>query len=126
MKVLASGGTPQPVTALDPKKNETNHAYPELLPGGKSLLLTVRNGEQPSFDEAEIQTLSLASGERRTLIKGASNAHYVPSGHLLFIRGGNLMAVAFDAAKLEVKGSPVPVLEHVLENPRMGAAQLSI
>ena len=126
MKVPAAGGTPQPVTTLNPKKNETGHAYPEMLPGGKTLLLTVRDGNAPSFDEAEIQILSLTSGERRTLIKGGSNAHYVPSGHLVFVRGGNLMSVAFDAAKLEVKGSPVPVLEHVLENPRVGAGQLSI
>ena len=126
LKVPASGGTPQAVTTLDPRKSETGHAYPELLPGGRALLLTVRNGDQPSYDEAEIQVLSLTNGERRTLVKGGSNAHYAPSGHLVFVRGGNLMAVAFDAAKLEVKGSPVPVLEHVLENPRMGAAQLSI
>jgi Tol biopolymer transport system component/tRNA A-37 threonylcarbamoyl transferase component Bud32 len=126
MKVPATGGTPQPVTTLEPKRGETNHAYPEALPGGKALLLTVRNGDQPSFDEAEIQVLVLATGERRTLVRGGTNAHYVQTGHLVFARGGNLMSVAFDAAKLEVKGSPVPVLEHVRENPRMGAAQLSI
>ena len=60
MKVSASGGTPQPVTVLDAKKQETVHRYPEILPEGKALLLTVRTGDQPSFDEADIQVLSLA------------------------------------------------------------------
>jgi eukaryotic-like serine/threonine-protein kinase len=125
MKVSASGGTPQAVTTLDPKKLETGHRYPEMLPDGKALLVTVRNGDQPSFDEAEIQALSLASGERRTLVKGGTNAHFVPTGHLVFFRAGILMAVAFDPASLTVKGAPVPVLEHVTENPRIGAGQLS-
>ena len=126
MKVSASGGTPQAVTALDPKKQETSHRYPEILPDGKALLLTVRTGEHPSFDEAEIQTFSLVNGERRTIIKGGTNAHFVSTGHLLFVRAGVLMAVGFDPVKLEVKGSPLPVLEHVLENPRVGAGQISI
>src|SRR5215471_3574743 len=125
-KVAASGGKPQQVTTLDPKKQETGHYYPEMLPGGKTLVLTVRTGEHPSFDEAEIQSLSLATGERKTLIRGGTNARYVATGHLVFFRAGVLMAVGFDPAKLEVKGSPVPVLDHVAENPRSGAGQASI
>jgi serine/threonine-protein kinase len=125
-KVPASGGTPQQVTTLDPKKQEIGHHFPEMLPDGRTMLLTVRTGEEPSFDEAEIQALSLTSGERKTLIKGGTNAHFVASGHLVFFRAGVLMAVGFDPGNLEVKGSPVPVLEHVAENPRAGAGQMSV
>jgi Tol biopolymer transport system component/tRNA A-37 threonylcarbamoyl transferase component Bud32 len=126
MKVSASGGTPQPVTTLDAKRQETGHRFPELIPGGQALLLTVRNAEQPSFDEADIQVLSLGTGERRTILKSGTHPQFVSSGHLVFLRAGVLLAAPFDPVKLEVKGSPVPVLENVVENPRIGAGQLSI
>lgn len=123
MKVAASGGTPQKVTTLDLKRGETDQVYPEMLPGGKALLFTVRNMQQPSFDEADIGVVKLATGERKILVKQGTDAHYVASGHLVFMRAGVLMAVPFDADKLEIKGSPVPVVEKVLENPRIGAGQ---
>ena len=123
MKVAASGGTPQKVITLDLKSGETNQVYPELLPGGKALLFTVRNMKEPSFDEADIAAVKLATGERKILVKQGTDAHYVASGHLVFMQAGVLMAVPFDADKLEIKGSPVPVVEKVLENPRIGAGQ---
>jgi Tol biopolymer transport system component len=125
-KVPATGGEPQKITSLDPKKQETDHRFPEILPGGKALLFVVRNAEQPSFDEADIAALSLATGERKILIKSGTNPHYVSSGHLVFLRAGVLLAVPFDPVRLEIKGAAVPVAEDVLENPRIGAGQYAI
>ena len=82
--------------------------------------------DQPSFDEADIQSLSLVTGERKSLVKGGTNAHYLRSGHLIYFRAGVMMAVTFNAEKLEVNGSPFPMLDHVMENPRSGAGQLSV
>jgi serine/threonine protein kinase/Tol biopolymer transport system component len=126
MKVAATGGTPQTVIALDAKRGETDQAYPDVLPGGKALLFTVRNMEQPSFDEADIAVLKLTTGERKILVKQGTDAHYVSSGHLVFMRAGVLLAVPFDAEKLEIKGAPVPVIDKVLENPRIGAGQYAV
>ena len=126
MKVAARGGPPQKVITLDQKSGETDEVFPEVLPGGKSLLFTVRNMEQPSFDEANIAVLTLATGKRKVLLKQGTDAHYVASGHLVFMRAGVLMAVPFDSNTLEVKGAPVPVVEKVLENPRIGAGQYAI
>lgn len=125
-KVPATGGEPQRITTLDPKKQETDHRFPEILPGGKALLFVVRNAEQPSFDEADIAVLSLATGERKILIKSGTNPHYVASGHLVFLRAGVLLAAPFDPLRLEIKGAAVPVAEDVLENPRIGAGQYAI
>ena len=36
-----------------------------------------------------------------------------PSGHLVYIRNGTLLAVPFDLKRLETSGPPVPVLEGV-------------
>jgi serine/threonine-protein kinase len=65
LKVPAAGGEPKNVTTVDPKNGETGHRFPEILPGGKALLFTVRTGDQPTFDDASIAALSLASGSGR-------------------------------------------------------------
>ena len=57
--------------------------------------------------------LDLKTGQRKTLIRGGSQAEYVPSGHLLYAAAGTLRAVRFDLERLEVLGDPVPVVEDV-------------
>jgi hypothetical protein len=44
-----------------------------------------------------------------TLVEGGSAGMYLPSGHLVYARGGSFFAVAFDAARLKVLGPPVEV-----------------
>ena len=82
MKVAATGGEPQKITTLNAKSGETDQVFPELLPGGKALLYTTRNMEQPSFDEADIAVVRLGSEERKILVKGGTDPHYVASGYL--------------------------------------------
>ena len=47
-------------------------------------------------------------------MRGGSHAHYVTTGHLVYGAGGTLRAVAFDLARLETRGTPVPVVSEVL------------
>lgn len=60
--------------------------------------------------------LDLKTGQRKTLVRGASQAEYVdPSGgaeqtgYLICAAAGTLRAVRFDPARLEVLGDPVTV-----------------
>ena len=62
-----------------------------------------------NWDEARIETRSLDTGETRLLIRGGSDARYVPTGHLVYAVADTLLAVPFDADTLEVRGGPVPV-----------------
>src|SRR5262249_37648652 len=48
---------------------------------------------------------------------GGSHAHYVSSGHLVYIAEGTLRAVPFDLARLETRGTPVTVLPRVVTTP---------
>ena len=57
--------------------------------------------------------LRLATGQRKILINGGSDAQYVPTGHIVFVRGATILAVPFDLARLEVTGPPTPILEGV-------------
>src|ERR1700737_1951149 len=104
-------------------QGEISHRWPEILPDGKTLLFSVWSGG--SFDDARIESLSLHTRERRTLIEGGTYARYEPSGHLVYARAGGLVAVPFDLKSLEVRGSPVTILEGVGTNPASGWAEFS-
>src|SRR5262245_27360759 len=123
-RVLASGGEAKPLTKPDAAKGESGHLWPHFLPTGKAVLFTSRSG--PSFDNARIEVLDLRTGERRVLIEGGSDARYSPSGHLIYARAGTLFAVPFDVDRLEVKGTPVPVLEGVSWFPLLGSADFAL
>jgi Tol biopolymer transport system component len=122
-QVPVSGGRPQTVTSLDRQRGEFSHRWPELLPDGKTVLYTV--GTVGSWDDAQIVAQSLATGKRSLLVQGGTNPHYLRSGHLIYARAGTVMAVALDAATLRVTGTPVRVLDDVLQSFD-GAAQISV
>jgi len=77
------------------------------------------------IENAEIAALDLRSGKQTRLIRGASQAEYVASGHLLYASGGVLRAVRFDPARLAVLGDPVVVSDEVRVEAT-GAAQYSV
>ena len=72
--------------------------------------------------ETDIVVQSLETGKRQVVIPGASYARYVATGHLVFARGGTLMAVPFDLAGLRITVRPSRWLEGVREAPLTGAA----
>ena len=121
-RVSDAGGKPEPITQLDARKGEFSHRWPEWLPDQRAVLYTV--GTTGSWDDAQIVGQSVASGERSVLVRGGTNPHYVP-GYLVYSRGGAIMAVPFDAARLTATGTPVRVLDNVVQSFD-GAAQLSV
>jgi serine/threonine-protein kinase len=124
-RVSANGGEPQPLTTLDRGKKEATHRWPQALPGGKAVLFTSHRQVASDFDNATIDVLTLATGARKVVLKGGSFARYVPSGHLVYVSKAALFAVPFDGTRLEVTGSPSPVVQNVYWNPTEGAAQMS-
>lgn len=120
VKVSAAGGTPQPITTVDSQKGETGHRFPVLLPGNKAVIFTVGKGGRS--DDAQIVAQRLDTGERHVLIEGGTYPNYVPTGHLVYVRQGKMMAVPFNAERLEVTGAPMPLAEQVRQSGQ-GAAQ---
>jgi serine/threonine-protein kinase len=118
--VPAAGGMPRALTRLDRNKGEISHRWPQVLPGGKALLLTVWTG--PAWDETELQLLTLQTGERRTLARGARTGRYVASGHLIYSRDGTdtLMATPFDLDRLQVSGVPPVMLAECVRDTSEG------
>jgi len=122
-QVPASGGTPQRVTTLDVAQGEFSHRWPEWLPDGETVLYTV--GTSGSWSDAQIVAQSLTTGQRSILVRGGTSPHYLPTGTLIYAQNGRVMSVPFDASSLTVAGTPVAVLENVLQSAD-GAVQLSV
>jgi Tol biopolymer transport system component/tRNA A-37 threonylcarbamoyl transferase component Bud32 len=107
-RVPAAGGSPVPVTSLDPSLGETSHRFPQFLPDGRHFLYYARTS---GMEREWIYSASLDSKDRRRLLQAASSVVYTPDGYLLFVREGNLLAQRFDAARLKLAGEPVSVAE---------------
>jgi eukaryotic-like serine/threonine-protein kinase len=107
MRVSASGGTPQPLTKLDPALH-TSHRWPFFLPDGRHFLyLGVHHDPSKSGNNA-IYYASVDGKENRILFRSLSNAIY-SSGYLLFARGDQLMAQPFDPDRGKLSGEPETV-----------------
>jgi len=122
-RVPVLGGIPEPVTApLEQVKQEFEGTYclPQVLPGGKAILYSVTE----KLMKSKIAVYSLETKEYKFLIEG-SNARYAPTGHLIYARGGDLLAVPFDLKKLKVTGTPLPVIEGVLRS-QYGTAHFDV
>jgi Tol biopolymer transport system component len=112
-RVSAEGGKPEILTKPDPKREEFSHRLPSWLPNGKAVLFTVTRHD---WDwHPCIALLRLDKGDWRVLLEDAADARYVPTGHLVFLRQGTLMAVRFDLAGMEVVGQPVALAENVMQ-----------
>jgi len=122
-RIPAGGGAAQPLTALNPQKAERSHRWPIALPGGKAVLFVVGVNSSPDdYNNADVDAVVVATGERRRILTGASFIQYVPSGELIFMRNGSIHAVRFDARSLAVSGTPVPVVNGVAGDVTTGAA----
>ena len=112
-RVSAAGGEPESLANPDFDKGEGSYRDPQILPGGKSVLLTVNLGDR----RFQIAALSLETGEKTIVVEGGSEAHYLPTGHLVYVGApGTLMAVPFDLESVNVTGDPVLLLEGVRQN----------
>jgi len=110
-RVSAEGGKPESLTVPDPKREEISHRLPFWLPDRKSVIFTVL---RHTYDRQPwLALLRMDTREWRVLLEDAADAKYVPTGHLVFLRQGTLMAVRFDLARLEVVGQPVAMVHNV-------------
>jgi Tol biopolymer transport system component len=124
-RISDSGGTPELLTKLDSSKGEITHRWPQILPGGKTVLFTAHNSGT-NFFEGSIYVQDIKSGERKLLHASAMFGRYVPSGHLIFANDGTIFAVPFDLDRLQATGSPTPFLEHVAMSTSTGSAQFDV
>ena len=125
MRVSADGGEPETLVSIN---REEGTAYgPQMIDGGKAILFTLADatGGLDRWDRAQMIVHSLASKERRVVFHGGSDAHYVPTGHIVYALGQNLMALPFDLKKLQPKGGSIPLVQGVMR-PVSGPNQTGV
>jgi len=121
-RVSATGGSPTLLLKVDEQHGERFYRHPSFLPSGKAVLFTIGTADNYSYDDAQIGVLSLETGRKTILIEGGSSARYSPSGHLIYARQGKLLAVPFDADRLQISGEPFPVADGVFMSANTGMA----
>jgi serine/threonine-protein kinase len=121
-RVPAGGGTPEPLTTIDPARGEAEHRWPEILPGGRAILYTAWGG---SITRARIDAFAPGSRERTTLVEGATMPRVTSTGHLVYQQSNTLMAIAFDPTALTTSGRPIQLQEQV-KTTNSGSADFAI
>ncbi len=123
-RVPDAGGRPQPLTRLG--KGEATHRWPQILPAGQAVLFT--SAPTPfGMENASVEAMPLKGGVTKTLVAGGYFGRYVPAngtrGYLVYLHQGVLFGAAFDPGRLELQGTPVPLLEDVAASPNQGGGQ---
>ena len=105
-QISSSGGTATKVPISE--KDQGDYRWPWFLPDGKHLLVTSNAASGGIF------VVSLETGQVQSLLPGESGpARYGEPGHVLFVRGGTLLAQPFDKRDLRTTGSAQSIAESV-------------
>ena len=71
-QISVDGGEPSIVSTPDLNKRERSHRFPDILPGGQTVLFTIASLDITSFDEAQIALLDVKTGQITTIIENGS------------------------------------------------------
>ncbi len=114
------------LTTPDSAASERTHRWPRAVPGQNMVVFTVDDvATTEDYDDARIDLLDLANGQRTTLINDASYAR-ASIGALAYVRGDALYAQPLDLASKQVLGEPRLVLPDVRIDRSSGAAQCDV
>ena len=126
MRVSEAGGAPQPLTKPS-DSGEIRHVWPQILPTGAAVLFGGSTVSTQAAEDDNIEVLSLKTGRKKVLLHGGYFAQYLPTagvrGHLVYLHEGALFGVPFDAERLEVRGTPVPLLDDIAGDPSNSGGQ---
>ena len=117
-RVSDDGGEPERLYPTDGGQFEGASGDVALLPHMRAVLVGIENPFGGRAAGTRIEALDLATGQRHVLVQGATLPAYADSGHLVYVEGGRVWAVPFDAERLELTGPP-----HEITEPAMGITQ---
>lgn len=114
-RVSINGGSPTPVTTLDPAEH-TSHRWPFFLPDGKHYLYLAINHNPSKAENDTVYYASVDGGVNKPLLKSRCNAIYA-GGYLLFARNQQLLAQAFNPSTGALTGEPQTLARGVINDP---------
>jgi serine/threonine-protein kinase len=114
------------VSTLDSSRGEHSHLWPQILPEGRGILVTMVLGKDfQDFANSQIVVLDPKTSRRTVVLEGSPFARYA-GGQIVFVRGGAMFRVPFDLTRLSVTGSPVPLAERVTIDSGNGSASFAV
>ncbi len=126
-RIAATGGNAEVIIDPDPEAGERTYRWPDLLPGGRTVIFTLGTTRNPqNYEGAQIIAYSLDTGERKTLLEGASTARFVWPNKIAFARGSALYIAEIDLEETRVIGEPVQVFEDLGGDPSSGIAYFDV
>ena len=107
-RVAATGGDPEPVTAIDPPRL-VSHRHPQFLPDGRHFLF-----QAEGVPEAAGLYLGSLDGTAPTRLTAADSAGaFLPPDRVVFVQGGTLRARRLDLAARVPTGDSITLAEPV-------------
>jgi Tol biopolymer transport system component len=106
-RIPESGGAGVAATKLE--AGQTNHRFPQFLPGGRQFLFFVSG----STDVRGIYLGSIDASETKRLTAADTAGLYAAPGWLLYGRQGSLVARHFDLVRGELAGDPVTIANEI-------------
>jgi serine/threonine-protein kinase len=100
------------------------------VPGTHAVLFTIASASRP-LDNPRTALLDLDTGKKTVLLQGSSDAHYLSTGHILYVAPGapgitsTVRAVGFDLARRTTRGPPVDIASVVSAGPLAGNFDVS-
>ncbi len=118
-RIAASGGQAAAVTTLD---RQPRHRHPFFLPEGRQFVFYA----QGTADTSGIYLGSLDARETTRLTAADTRGLYLPSGWLLWVRAGTLVAQRLDLERKALTGDPITLADPVAADiTNAGAASVS-
>jgi serine/threonine protein kinase len=116
-RVSDTGGEPTIITRVE-RPQQRGHQYPQFLPDGRHFLFFVTGGPEARG----VYVGRLDGSDTKRLFDSDVPAVYDGRGHLLLVRVGKLLAHDFDPDRLELRGDPYAIADHVTENTSVSAS----
>ncbi len=112
-KMPSGGGALAP---LGISTGEGGQLWPSLLPDGRGVLFSVHQFLGGGSAGASIALASLGPAGSKPEVQMLGNGaapRYVSTGHILFVRGRQLMALPFDLRAMKATGAALPVADGI-------------
>ncbi len=120
-RVDGDGGTPEQLTTIDIDAGISGHHFPGPGPDPSQIIftLTTDSGRHAAL-------LALEDRTWKILKRHASDARYVPSGHLVFARGAELFASTYDPDGRGDPGAETPLAAGIHTVPGLSGAVVHV
>ncbi len=123
LRVSENGGMPSAITTL--RAGEAAHRWPQMLPGSRAVIYSTSEN-LGNHNDGLVMVQPLPSGEPKAIVTGGYFGRYHKSGHVTYVHDGRLLAVPFDADRLEAGGASVPILDRLSRLVATGSAQFDV